>query len=118
VGATGLQKVELSLRYLFNVQFSEEGPLIRFRSLPSLDERHRKAVLKSNTNNSDLLGAYIRQGFEDKTLRKIDAGIAQHVLSGAVEASPDLVDWVSDSNSRELSADYFHLLINGLSAQH
>ncbi len=117
VGDRGLEKVELSLRYLFNVQFSEEGPLIRFRSLPSLDEAHRKAVLKSNTKNSDLLGTYIREGFDDNTLRKIDAGIAQHVLSGAVEASPDLVGWVSDSNSRELSAAYFHLFINGLAVK-
>ena len=76
---TGLKKVELSLRYLFNVQFTEEGPLIRYRSLPSLDEEHRKNILKATKKNSGKLGAYIRQGFEDNTLRKIDAEVAQHM---------------------------------------
>jgi AcrR family transcriptional regulator len=114
---TGLKKVELSLRYLFNVQFTEEGPLIRYRSLPSLDEEHRKNILKATKKNSGKLGAYIRQGFEDNTLRKIDAEVAQHILSGAVEASPDLAEWVADSNCPKLSASYFHLFINGLSAK-
>jgi AcrR family transcriptional regulator len=114
---TGLKKVELSLRYLFNVQFTEEGPLIRYRSLPSLDEKHRKNILKATKKNSGKLGAYIRQGFEDNTLRKIDAEVAQHILSGAVEASPDLAEWVADSNCPKLSASYFHLFINGLSAK-
>lgn len=114
---TGLKKVELSLRYLFNVQFTEEGPLIRYRSLPSLDEEHRKNILKATKKNSGKLGAYIRQGFDDNTLRKIDAEVAQHVLSGAVEASPDLAEWVADSNCPKLSASYFHLFINGLSAK-
>lgn len=113
--ATGLKKIELYLRYLFNVQFTEEGPLIRYRALPSLDEGHRKAILKATRRNSADLGAYIREGFEDHTLRNIDADIAQHVLSGAVEASPDLAGRVADSGRRDLSAAYFNLFINGLS---
>jgi len=116
-GGTGINKVELALRYLFNVQFSADGPLIRYRSLPSLDEGHRKSVLKANTDNSAQLGAYIRQGFADNTVRKIEADIAQYVLSGAVEASPDLIDWVENSHEVELSAVYFHLFINGLKAK-
>ncbi len=116
IGETGLKKVELSLRYLFNVQFTEEGPLIRYRSLPSLDEAHRKDILKATKKNSGQLGAYIRQGFDDNTLRKIDAEVAQHLLSGAVEASPDLANWVKDANGPELSAAYFNLFINGLGA--
>jgi AcrR family transcriptional regulator len=117
VEVTGLKKVELSLRYLFNVQFTDQGPLIRYRSLPSLDEEHRKKILKVTKTNSGKLGAYIRQGFDDSTLRKIDADVAQHVLSGAVEASANLAEWVADANVPELSASYFHLFINGLSAK-
>ena len=111
---TGLKKVELALRYLFNIQFTEEGPLIRYRSLPSLDERHRKEILKASKDNSERLGTYIRQGFDDHTLRNLDAGVAQHVLSGAIEASPDLASWLADVNDPKLSAAYFHMFINGL----
>jgi len=110
----GLKKIELSLRYLFNIQFSEQGPLIRYRALPSLDEQHRKAVLKANKNNSKILGTYIDQGFADGTLRPMDVDIAQNVLSGAVEASPELANWIADIRSPEVSAAYFNLFINGL----
>ncbi|MDG1164281.1 MAG: hypothetical protein P8N61_02800, partial [Porticoccaceae bacterium] len=112
---SGLRKVELSLRYLFNIQFSEEGPLIRYRALPSLDEEHRKDILRATKDNNKVLGTYIKQGLGDGTLRKTDVDIAQNVLSGAVEASPDLAEWMEDTRGPELSAAYFHLFINGLS---
>ena len=112
--ANGLKKIELSLRYLFNIQFSEQGPLIRYRALPSLDEQHRKAVLKANKNNSKILGNYIDQGIADGTLRPMDVDIAQNVLSGAVEASPELANWIADIRAPEVSAAYFNLFINGL----
>jgi hypothetical protein len=63
------------------------------------------------------LGAYIRQGFEDGTLRDIDAEIAQHILSGAIEASPDLVDWVEMAGGEEIINDYLTIFINGLSSK-
>lgn len=111
---SGLKKVELSLRYLFNIQFSEEGPLIRYRALPSLDEQHRKAILKASKNNSKILGTYMGEGLADGTLRRMDVDIAQNMLSGAVEASPDLANWMADIRLPEVSAAYFHLFINGL----
>lgn len=116
-GVSGLKKVGHALHYLVNIQLSDQGPLIRYRSLPSLDEPHRKLVLKSSKRNSDQLGAYIRQGFEDGTLRDIDAEIAQHILSGAIEASPDLVDWVEMAGGEEIINDYLTIFINGLSSK-
>ena len=74
-------------------------------------------MLKSSKRNSDQLGAYIRQGFEDGTLRDIDAEIAQHILSGAIEASPDLVDWVEMAGGEEIINDYLTIFINGLSSK-
>lgn len=115
VEVSGLKKVERSLRFLFNIQFSDEGPLIRYRALPSLDEKHRSDILKATKNNNKILGTYISQGLNDGTLRSIDVDIAQNMLSGAVEASPDLAHWVADTPVSELSAAYFNLFINGLS---
>ena len=111
---SGLQKVGRALHYLVNIQLSDQGPLIRYRSLPSLDESHRKLVLKSSKRNSDSLGAYIRQGFDDGTLRDVDAEIAQHILSGAIEASPDLMEWVKSTSEKQVSKNYLRIFINGL----
>jgi hypothetical protein len=71
-------------------------------------------VLKSSKRNSDNLGAFIRQGFDDGTLRDIDAEIAQHILSGAIEASPDLLEWVKSTSGKQISRDYLNIFINGL----
>jgi len=83
--------------------------------LPSLDEQHRKAILKASKNNSKILGTYMGEGLADGTLRRMDVDIAQNMLSGAVEASPDLANWMADIRLPEVSAAYFHLFINGLS---
>lgn len=116
VGSSGLQRVELALRYLSNLQHSTQGPLIRYRALPSLDEQHRKHILKSSKQNTELLGNYINAGITANNLRSVDVGIAQHLLSGAVEASPDLAVWVTTSPEYDPSVDYFKVFINGLSA--
>ena len=56
----------------------------------------------------------VDQGFADGTLRPMDVDIAQNVLSGAVEASPELANWIADIRAPEVSAAYFNLFINGL----
>ncbi len=71
-------------------------------------------MLESSKRNSDNLGAFIRQGFDDGTLRDIDAEIAQHILSGAIEASPDLLEWVKSTSGKQISRDYLNIFINGL----
>ena len=71
-------------------------------------------MLKSSKRNSDNLGAFIRQGFDDGTLRNTDAEIAQHILSGAIEASPDLLEWVKSTSGKQISRDYLNIFINGL----
>jgi hypothetical protein len=91
--------------------------LIRYRALPSLDEQHRKDILKNSKENSALLGGYINEGVERGSLRGIDAEVAQHLLSGAIEASPDLSDHVAYDNGLELAADYLGVFVNGLSVQ-
>jgi len=47
-------------------------------------------------------------------LRDVDAEIAQHILSGAIEASPDLMEWVKSTNEKQVSKNYLRIFINGL----
>jgi len=61
------------------------------------------------------LGNYINAGITANNLRSVDVEIAQHLLSGAVEASPDLAVWVTMSPEYDPSVDYFKAFINGLS---
>ena len=113
-GNSGLEKIEYALNLLVGVQFSNQGPLIRYRLLPSLDETHRKMVLKEGKRNSARLGAFIEKGLNDGTLRLINAGIAQNVLSGMIEASADLSGWFTFEDKDRLKCDYIDIFINGL----
>ena len=42
-------------------------------------------------------------------MSNIDSKITQNILSGAIEASPDLTDWLPDMDGKELSSEYFYL---------
>jgi AcrR family transcriptional regulator len=111
----GAMKLKQALFQLAAIQLSPEGPLIRYRLLPSLDQKHRRQILKGSQKNASTLGDFIRLGLQDGTLRLIDAAIVQHLLRGAVEAVPDLLDDVSLMNRQSLMNDYLNIFINGLS---
>ena len=57
-GENGAEKIECVLRYLFNVQHSDDGPLIGYRSLPSLSIERRNEILLLTQSSSDQLGCF------------------------------------------------------------
>lgn len=111
----GAKKLEHALFGLVNVQIDAQGPLIRYRLLPSLKQQHRKQVLKASKKNANILGDFIRLGLQDGTLCSVDSSIAQHILGGVVEAAPDLLESISFINEWDILEEYLSIFINGLS---
>jgi len=109
-GATGLDKLDRAARYLFNIQFSDEGPLIRFNSLISLQGARRKKVLVRTAACDKQLGEFIREGIDDGTIRAVDSVVAEHIVSGAIHASAAYEDFDFEPAAR----DVIGILINGL----
>ena len=109
-----MEKIELVLRYLFNVQHSEDGPLIRFRSLPSLSEKRRQEILGLTGAISDRLGALISEGIRDGSVSDVNPAVIENAMIGTVDAAPDIGLHMRFSDNSKISAEYLHLFFNGI----
>jgi AcrR family transcriptional regulator len=116
-GSSGVEKLELVLRYLFNIQHSDEGPLIRYRSLPSMSKSHRIEILQITEKVSDRLGTFINEGIEDGSIRDMNSDIMQRVIAGAVDAAPGIARRMQFDNNSKVSAEYLQLYFNGIASK-
>ena len=116
-GHTGAEKIELALRYLFNIQHSENGPLIGFRCLPSLSTDRRQEILHLTKESSDRLGELINEGIEDGSLRDVDPIITENAIVGAMDAAPEIATHLRFSDNSRVSAEYLELFFNGIASR-
>jgi AcrR family transcriptional regulator len=113
-GGSGAEKIERVLRYLFNVQHNEDGPLIGYRSLPSLSIERRNEILQLTHKSSDQLGALVKEGITDGSIRNVDPRIIEHAIAGTVDAAPEIAARMHFSDNSEVSAEYLELFFNGI----
>ena len=113
-GENGAEKVELILRYLFNIQHSDEGPLIRYRSLPSMNQDHRLSILQMTEDISHQLGELIAEGIEDGSIRDVDSSVIENAIAGAVDSAPGVARRMQFTDNSRISAEYYQLFFNGI----
>ncbi len=113
-GENGAEKIELILRYLFNIQHSDEGPLIRYRSLPSMNQDHRLSILQMTEDISHQLGELIAEGIEDGSIRDVDSSVIENAIAGAVDSAPGVARRMQFTDNSRISAEYCQLFFNGI----
>ena len=113
-GKNGAEKIELLMRYLFNIQNNDEGPLIRYRSLPSMNQNHRHDILQMTESTSERLGTLIAEGINDGSIRNVDTFIVENAIAGAVDAMPGVAKRMQFTDNSKVSAEYLQLFFNGI----
>ena len=113
-GNNGAEKIELVLRYLFNVQHSKDGPLIGYRCLPSLSIERRNEILKLTKASSDHLGELINEGIADGSISNVDPIIIENAIAGTIDAAPDIAIRMLFEDNSTVSAEYLELFFNGI----
>ncbi len=113
-GQNGAEKVELVLRYLFNVQHSSDGPLIGFRNLPSLSSARRQEILQLTQASSNRMGELISEGIEDGSIRNVNPAIIENAIAGTIDAAPRITRRMTFSDNSKISAEYLELFFNGI----
>ena len=113
-GRNGAEKIELVLRYLFNVQLSEDGPLIAYRCLPSLSIERRNEILKQTLASSDRLGEFISEGIKDGSIRDVKPGVIENAIAGTIDAAPGIAEKMRLKDNSKVSAEYLELFFNGI----
>jgi len=112
-GHDGLDKVCLALGQIFAIQNSTRGPLINPGLLLVLDPEERQKMIAALRQISDDMGAFIRDGKADGSIRDVDAFLAESILSGAVLAGDNLCDWRPIENMLTDARQYVRTLIIG-----
>jgi AcrR family transcriptional regulator len=113
-GKNGAEKIELMLRYLFNIQNNDQGPLIRYRSLPSMSQDHRQDILQMTEGTSERIGNLIAEGVDDGSIRGVTPAIVEKVIAGAVDAMPGIANRMRFTDNSKVSAEYLQLFFNGI----
>jgi len=113
-GKNGAEKIELVLRYLFNVQLSEDGPLIAYRCLPSLSIERRNEILQQTQASSDRLGEFISEGIKDSSIRDVNPEIIENAIAGTIDAAPGIAEMMRLKDNSKVSAEYLELFFNGI----
>jgi AcrR family transcriptional regulator len=113
-GQNGAEKIELVLRYLFNVQLSDDGPLIAYRCLPSLSIERRNEILQQTQASSDRLGDFISEGIKDGSIRDVNPGIIENAIAGTIDAAPGIAEMMRLKDNSKVSAEYLELFFNGI----
>ncbi len=112
----GMDKVDYTLRRVFHVQNSDEGPMIRYNSITALPVPRRKEILALTDKSKGRLSQFMRDGIADGSVRAINVEVANELISGAMNASMDLPLWRKMEDVNAASCDYYQVFFNGLKA--
>jgi AcrR family transcriptional regulator len=110
----GLEKLAYAAQKLFSIQVGEQGPLIRYARMWSLDIDKRQEMEITTSKIRDLFGNIVQLGIDDKSIKPVDLLVAENIIAGAIESIPDLGDSINEDNVLEDSADFFHIFFNGI----
>jgi AcrR family transcriptional regulator len=110
----GLEKLAYAAQKLFSIQVGEQGPLIRYARMWSLEIEKRQEMEITTSKIRDLFGNIIQLGIDDKSIKQVDLLVAENIIAGAIESIPDLGDSIGEDNVLGDSADFFHIFFNGI----
>jgi AcrR family transcriptional regulator len=110
----GLEKLAYASQKLFSIQVGDEGPLIRYARMWSLDLDKRKEMQITTSKIRNLFGDIIQLGIDDKSIKQFDLLVAENIIVGAIEAIPDLGDAINQDDIISDSAQFFHIFFNGI----
>lgn len=111
---TGLEKAEFTCRCIFNVQNSDQGPLIRYNTITALPMERRRQILKRTEKANERFGQFLNEGMQDGSVRPINSFVAQQLIAGAINAAMDIGKWRKVDSIDDAAIDYFDVFFNGL----
>lgn len=114
--ATGLERLSYSARKLFEIQLGDQGPLIRYATLWSLNQTQRSAMEAATEQVRAVIGDIIRSGIDDKSIKQVNPFIAENIIAGAVESIPDMALAIDNADVIECSNQFFYIFFNGIAS--
>lgn len=107
-------QLDLAFRKIFTLQNSDYGPLIRYKSITALPSKPRREILTRTEQTNNRIGQIIKNGIADGSVRTVHSLIAQHLITGALNASMEINRWRRVEDIDLVSLDYFNVFYFGL----
>lgn len=111
---SAIEKLSYSARKLFEIQAGEQGPLIRYATMWSLNQQQRSHIEAATEEVRGVIGDIIRAGILDSSIKEVNPYIAENMIAGAVESIPDMALTIDSSDILETSNQFFDIFFNGI----
>jgi AcrR family transcriptional regulator len=87
-GETGLQKLQLYVRYQMDAMCGSDGPVAILSEIPSLKVAHRTHILERTRHDSKMVAGFIQSGIHDGSIRPCNPILACAAIFGALNWVP------------------------------
>lgn len=117
VGGSQWERLCSAMAMLLDVQFSDQGPLLRTTALHALPPDLRGQMAARTNHLTRRLAGMVIDGISEGTLRAIDPLVASHALAAMLNAAYELRNWAGErADTPSAIADYASTLCHGLFA--
>ena len=116
-GKTGLEKLQLYIRYQVETTCGPDGPTATLSDLPSLRITHRMQILRRIDDCREIVLSFFNAGFKDRSIARCNANDASLVIWGAMAFLAKWLDRHGKIDVPELAKTYVHVLTTGIAAR-
>jgi AcrR family transcriptional regulator len=114
-GLTGLDKLQLYIKYQIEAICGPDGPLAVLSELPSLTLAHRTHIVERLNKEVSLLAQFFQAGFEDGSIVKCNRRIASAAILGSLNW---IAKWHHDKRDvAETVETFVQVLTRGVAAK-
>ena len=110
----GWQRLVLACRAFVRFQMSERGPLLYATACDSLPPNLQGKMLQSMGQLNERFATLILDGMGDGSIRVLDPATAAHLVSGMINAAPELSRWAPGATPANAGSLYARPMLEGL----
>jgi TetR/AcrR family transcriptional regulator len=115
-GKTGLDKLQLYIRYQMEAMCGSDGPVAILSEIPSLKLAHRTHILDRTRHDSKMVAAFVQAGIEDGTIRPCNSIITCSAIFGALNWVPKWYRFDGRHDAAESAEIFVRVLTQGIAS--
>ena len=115
-GATGLEKLQLYIRYQMEAMCGSSGPVAILSEIPSLKLAHRTHILERTRHDTKTVAAFIQSGIHDGSIRPCNPQLTCAAIFGALNWVPKWYRTDGRYDAAESAETFACVLTQGVAA--
>jgi AcrR family transcriptional regulator len=113
-GKTGLEKLQLYIRFQMEAMCGGDGPVAILSEIASLKLAHRTHILERTRDDSKMVAAFIQTGIQDGSIRPCNPVLACCAIFGALNWVPKWYKFDGRHDVAESAETFVRVLTEGI----